>query len=113
MPYYTVVPLYMAAFILKLLKISVLRLVVIAISAEIMTDCPSALQRELTVPRSSKGASLKEASLPQPHQSSCLHKEGYFQYLPVLVPQAGYLFCIHRHKTALEEEIKPVFFPSG
>lgn len=33
--------------------------------------------------------------------------------MPVLVPQAGYLFCIHQHKAALEEEIKPVFFPSG
>lgn len=58
MPYCTVAQLYRAAFILKLLKIPGLRIIVIAISAEIVTDCPSALQRDLTMPSSSEGTSL-------------------------------------------------------
>lgn len=33
--------------------------------------------------------------------------------MPVLVPQAAYLFCIHQHKTALEEEINQFSFLLG
>lgn len=110
MPYCTVVQLYRAAFILKLLKIPGLRLVIIAISAEIMMTVHQPCRETSQCPAVPKGTPFRNPHSPSPIKAHACIKRGTF--IPVLVPQAGYQFCINQHKTALEE-IKPVFFPSG
>lgn len=110
MPYYTVIQLCVAAFILKYTQISGPWLVAAAISAEIKPDSLSPYRPRATwhhqgdMPPKSPLLPLAPSGL-RPHWRVVLAFQPF--------PQAAYLFCIHLHKQPLKQGLNQFSSPLG